>query len=632
AIYDFGKRGSDVRKISAAYDSLCDSVDASSDKVLESLKDISGGAVAEVDVMKNVSQAIKLMGEDAITSLPDMMAIAVASANSTGESVTKSFSDVITATSRQSIEILDNVGISATTTRKYIEEYAAAHGTTAEKLDASAKKAAFFYAVNKAGGDIIKAQGGNLQEMISGFDKLSTAATNFSNALSTGAFPALDAFATRLAEMLDDATLLARSVGATGRDKLVVEIDMAKDTLEEYQKTYNELKEKNKSVLGDFFHVNADDYLNDVLNPAIAKLKEAQAALDQYDKAHPQKKTGGSKKTGSAESGGGGGSNTDWVSDQKALVDDRISIEDTYWQYVSSRQSDAVSKEYDAAQEIQNQQMALYEQSFISFEEFKRREAEISEEYQNRQVLASVAAAEQERQASESLMLAKAGFRSTEYSATGQMLDNLSSLMQAKDKRLFQIGKVAAIGRAVMNVAEGVTKALSYGPILGPALAATVVAAGAVQIANIKSQSYGSSSSSSSKVSTSSPSETDTTSDTTESDTSKSINLYGKNLEQFAVGTWNVPSDMYAQIHKGEVITPKTFSDSLRAGDAAMVTPEYMSQLAAMLAQNSGGDTNIIVQGSVVDAQGLLDIVDTQRAKKARNLGTNDYQAKSVYV
>jgi hypothetical protein len=44
------------------------------------------------------------------------------------------------------------------------------------------------------------------------------------------------------------------------------------------------------------------------------------------------------------------------------------------------------------------------------------------------------------------------------------------------------------IGEATANVAQGATKALSYGPILGPFLAAVVTAAGAVQIALMTKQ------------------------------------------------------------------------------------------------------------------------------------------------
>lgn len=41
-------------------------------------------------------------------------------------------------------------------------------------------------------------------------------------------------------------------------------------------------------------------------------------------------------------------------------------------------------------------------------------------------------------------------------------------------------------------------------------------------------------------------------------------------LNSFAVGTTNVPYDMFAQIHKSEMIVPATFSDGVRAGDISI--------------------------------------------------------------
>jgi hypothetical protein len=72
--------------------------------------------------------------------------------------------------------------------------------------------------------------------------------------------------------------------------------------------------------------------------------------------------------------------------------------------------------------------------------------------------------------------------------AAGMFFGNMSTLMQTKNKELFEIGRVAAYASAVVNVAEGITKALAFGPILGPILAASVAVAGAVQIATISAQ------------------------------------------------------------------------------------------------------------------------------------------------
>jgi len=59
-------------------------------------------------------------------------------------------------------------------------------------------------------------------------------------------------------------------------------------------------------------------------------------------------------------------------------------------------------------------------------------------------------------------------------------------------KKMFQLNKLAAIGSAVMNTAQGVTQALaSYPPPLSFAMAAAQAAAGAAQITAIKNTQFG---------------------------------------------------------------------------------------------------------------------------------------------
>ena len=59
-----------------------------------------------------------------------------------------------------------------------------------------------------------------------------------------------------------------------------------------------------------------------------------------------------------------------------------------------------------------------------------------------------------------------------------------------QNKAAFQAAKALNIAMAIMNTAAGATKALSQGGVFGPLLAGLVIAAGAVQIAAISSQTY----------------------------------------------------------------------------------------------------------------------------------------------
>lgn len=58
----------------------------------------------------------------------------------------------------------------------------------------------------------------------------------------------------------------------------------------------------------------------------------------------------------------------------------------------------------------------------------------------------------------------------------------------------------------------------------------------------------------------------------------------------FAVGSPYVPSDMTAQIHQGEIIVPRTFSDGVRSGDLTIGGPGSSS---AALPMPTGGDTHV---------------------------------------
>ncbi len=73
--------------------------------------------------------------------------------------------------------------------------------------------------------------------------------------------------------------------------------------------------------------------------------------------------------------------------------------------------------------------------------------------------------------------------------SASQLFGNLATLMQTENRKLFEIGKAAAIAQAIVNTATAITNALAVQPYpLGLALAASAGVAGAVQIAAIQNQ------------------------------------------------------------------------------------------------------------------------------------------------
>jgi hypothetical protein len=51
----------------------------------------------------------------------------------------------------------------------------------------------------------------------------------------------------------------------------------------------------------------------------------------------------------------------------------------------------------------------------------------------------------------------------------------------------------------------------------------------------------------------------------------------------FAVGSPNLERDMFAQVHQGERIVPKTFNQDLMAGNTMMLAPEALGALLSSI-------------------------------------------------
>lgn len=91
----------------------------------------------------------------------------------------------------------------------------------------------------------------------------------------------------------------------------------------------------------------------------------------------------------------------------------------------------------------------------------------------------------------EKLKLEKEAYQSSletknQIEAKERELQTKKAKKQAEQEKIEKLNRKATllknIGEGIFNVAQGVTKALSYGPILGPILAAVVAAAGAIQV------------------------------------------------------------------------------------------------------------------------------------------------------
>src|SRR5690606_25023455 len=73
----------------------------------------------------------------------------------------------------------------------------------------------------------------------------------------------------------------------------------------------------------------------------------------------------------------------------------------------------------------------------------------------------------------------------------GDALSGLTTLMNSENRKMFEIGKIAAISQSLIATYQGMSEALKLGWPLGPAAAAAIGAAGFHNVAQIRAQSFG---------------------------------------------------------------------------------------------------------------------------------------------
>jgi hypothetical protein len=125
----------------------------------------------------------------------------------------------------------------------------------------------------------------------------------------------------------------------------------------------------------------------------------------------------------------------------------------------------------------------------ISQEEYNEMSEDIEKKHQDNLLAIDDSAAAQQKKQWESGWSGKMQIAS-------KYLGNIATLMNSKNKQMFEVGKIAAYAQTVVNTAEAAMSAFKFGtaiggPVVGAAFAATAVAAGMVQLQTIQSTSFG---------------------------------------------------------------------------------------------------------------------------------------------
>lgn len=184
ATYELARTSAAAAAAEQSFASLAESAGQSGDALLRALTEASGGAVSQADIIKSANTALLLLGSDAATKLPRLLEIARASATTLGTDVGMVFDSLVTGISRNSIELIDNAGITIKSGEAYAA-YAAEIGKSVNALTASERQQAILNAVLAGGEDILQRTAGAGETTLETFQRTEAAVADLTSTMGS---------------------------------------------------------------------------------------------------------------------------------------------------------------------------------------------------------------------------------------------------------------------------------------------------------------------------------------------------------------------------------------------------------------------------------------------------------------
>lgn len=559
-IRSFVQMAGETDTVKTAFSNMSNAIGKSADSLLASMKKASRDTISEIDLMKNATTAVQLMGEDVVQYLPKMIEIAIAAARAKGVEASQMLEDIVTASGRQSTQILDNLGISSVRAGQYMDEYAAKLGKTRDKLTESEKSAAFFYATMKAGNEVIGNVGKGTLTLGEKVQTIDAKFKNLSANLSVIFVPAISKVIDWINLMIEPIADLIKwldilnNKGTRSMKEIAEEAIKLRSDIERWAKMQDLTVEQ-------FIYKfkNVKNATGDVVRQYIAlgnELQKVQQTQNKITTHQPTQTTNTLAK-----------------------------------QYKEAEVS--MSQFYERLGQYENAAMAKVTEEYQTFVATKQAKMMTEQQYQqamqeldNQLLLAQVQGAQREVMLREQVLRAKLGLESQLFSGIEMFAQAGAQLMSSENKTLFKIGQAAAVANVWVNTAQAITKGYAQlGAFGGSAFAALMATVGAVQSANILKQKPPQAA----KVEKVMP--------VTPTLTAQPIAI------PLAQGVFDIKDDTFALLHKGESVMPKSWAESVREGSLSM------------------GGTQIIVQGDVYGYDDFMQKVQTGLLELQRRTG-----------
>lgn len=168
-----------------AFDNLAGSIGENSQKIIASLKLVSGNVISTEEAISVASRAM-LLGLDP-TTIVKLMEVARASTKATGQTIEAAFYDVTLGVARQSKMILDNLGI-ILDYDKHLKMMQSSLKKTEDQLSDTERRQAFLNATLEAGNAIIQRVGESSKTLSDSYQEQAAALKDNANSLKDSVF------------------------------------------------------------------------------------------------------------------------------------------------------------------------------------------------------------------------------------------------------------------------------------------------------------------------------------------------------------------------------------------------------------------------------------------------------------
>jgi len=203
---DVGEAGAQLANLERSFTRFAESTGANADQVLANMQRMSGGMMAQSELMEQYNRSFLLMGQDMAAQMPRLMQIAAAASAAGMGDFNFMLNSLVTGLGRLSPLILDNLGFTIKASEAY-ERYAQSIGKSADELSKAEQQMALLNVVTEQAenrfGDLDEAA----QQMAgAGIAQLRAAIKDYTDMLQTEAYPAIDEYSGRMAQFVREAT------------------------------------------------------------------------------------------------------------------------------------------------------------------------------------------------------------------------------------------------------------------------------------------------------------------------------------------------------------------------------------------------------------------------------------------